>query len=117
MTKLLLVLAQAPGLPNGDLEDRLELHLALTPQGQLDAQAFDAAPAPWRATRERSGRPPQHSELIRLDEVWVLQNLRHEDDDPLWVFEGWVFRPGELVRLRRPDGTELLFRIVQVEPE
>lgn len=115
MTKLLLVLAQAPGLPRGDLEDRLELHLALTPQGQLDEEAFEAAPAPWWATRERSGSPPQHCELIRLDGRWVLQSLRDGDDDPLWAFEGWVFRPGELVRLRRPDGTELLYRIVQVE--
>ena len=117
MTKLLLVLAQAPGLPQGDLEDRLELHLALTPQGQLDDQAFDAAPAPWHARRERPGRPPQHAELIRLEGRWVLQGLQQADDDPLWAFEGWVFRPGELVSLRRPDGTELLFRIVQAEAE
>lgn len=115
MTKLLLVLAQAPGLPNGNLEDRLELHVALTPQGQLDDQAFEAASAPWHATRERPGRPAQHCDLVRLDGGWVLQGLHDEDDDPLWVLEGWVFRPGELVRLRRPDGTELLFRIVQVE--
>jgi len=114
MAKLSLVLAQAPGLPNGDLDDRLELHLALTPQGQIDSRAYEAAPVPWVATRERGGRPARQSELIRVDEGWALQSLTHEDD-PLWVFEGWVFRPGELVRLRRPDGTELLFRIVQVE--
>lgn len=117
MTKLLLVLAQAPGLPAGDLEDRLELRLALTPQGHLDDQAFETASAPWLATRERPGRPLQRCELIRLDGGWVLQGLLQGNDDPLWVFEGWVFRPGELVRLRRPDGTELLYRIVQVEAE
>jgi hypothetical protein len=114
MAKLQLVLAQAPGLPSGDLEDRLELRLGLTPQGQLDGHAFESSPTPWLATRERPGRPARRSELIRLDGGWALQSMCHEDD-PLWAFEGWVFRPGELVRLRRPDGTELLFRIVQVE--
>lgn len=114
MAKLLLVLAQAPGLPNGDLEDRLELRLALTAHGRLDDDAFESATSPWLATRERPGRMPVQSELIRLDGGWALQSLAH-DNDPLWAFEGWVFRPGELVRLRRPDGTELLFRIVQVE--
>lgn len=113
MAKLSLVLAQAPGLPNGDLEDRMELRLGLTPQGQLDSDAYETAPAPWVATRERPGQTPRTSELIRLDEGWALQSLDREED-PLWAFEGWVFRPGELVRLRRPDGTELLFRIVQV---
>lgn len=116
MAKLLLVLAQAPGLPNGDLEDRIELRLGLTPHGQLDDEAFEATPVPWLATRERPGAPSLHSELIRLDEGWALQSLHH-DDDPLWAFEGAVFRPGELVRLRRPDGAELLFRIVQVEAD
>ncbi len=117
MAKLLLVLAQAPGLPKGDLEDRLELCLALTPNGQLDDQAFDAALTPWRATRERPGQPPQHAELIRLEGRWVLQGMHQADDEPLWAVEGWLFRPGELVSLRQPDGTELLFRIVQAEAE
>jgi len=114
MARLSLVLAQAPGLPNGDLKDRLDLRLMLTPQGQIDSYAYEAAPALWLATRQQPGQPTRHAELIPLDEGWALQSLC-SDDDPLWAFEGVVFRPGELVRLRRPDGTELLFRIVQVE--
>ena len=115
MAKVLLVLAQAPGLPNGDLNDRLELKLGLTPQGQLDDHAFKDSPFPWIATRDRPGQPVQHSELIRLDDGWALQSLEEGENEPLWAFEYWLFRPGELVRLRRPDGAELLFRIVQVE--
>lgn len=114
MTKLSLVLAQAPGLPHGDLDDRLELQLALTPQGQLDDHAYEAASAPWLATRERPGQPTRQSELIPLDGGWVLQSLGR-DEEQLWAFEGSVFRPGELVCLRRADGTALLFRIVQAE--
>ena len=55
-------------------------------------------------------------EVIRLDEGWALQSLGSEDD-PLWTFEGQLFRPGELVRVGRPDGEELLFRIVAADPD
>ena len=114
MTNLTMVLAQGPGLPDGDLEDRLVVRLALNQQGQIDPAAYDQDPAPWLVTRERPGRAPHQGELIRLDDGWALQSLASEDD-PLWSFEGHVFRPGDLVRLRRPDGEELLFRIVASE--
>ena len=114
MAKVLLVLAQAPGLPNGDLDDRLELTLALTSQGQLDERAFEESPLPWTAVHDRPGQPTQHSELIRLDDGWALQSIDESENEPLWAFEYWLFRPGDLVRLRRADGAELLFRIVQV---
>ena len=58
----------------------------------------------------------KHSELIRLDEGWALQSMASEDD-PLWTFEVFVVRPGDLVRLGRPDGQDLLFRIVASTPD
>ena len=117
MAKLLMVLAQGPGAPHGDLEDRLELNLGLTAQGQIDVAAFEASATPWLARRAQGNGVEQQAELVRLDGSWALQGLAHlpcDGDDPLWAFEGKVFRPGELVRLRRPDGRELLFRVVQV---
>ena len=116
MAKLTMLLAQGPGMPDGNLEDRLVTHLQLTPQGQIDPAAYEADPNPWLAMRERPGDEPVHVELIRLDEGWALQSMR-DADDPLWTFEGHVFRPGELVRLGRPDGEELLFRIVASEAD
>lgn len=115
MVKLTMLLAQGPGLPEGDLADRIELSLALTPQGQIDVGAFDADPMPWLATRDHPSRSRRQFEFVRLDEGWALQSLRSEDD-PLWTFSGAVYRPGELVLLRRPDGEELLFRIVSADP-
>ncbi|MBC7800388.1 MAG: hypothetical protein H7Z10_07185 [Gemmatimonadaceae bacterium] len=110
-----MLLAKGPGAPDGDLLDSLVVRLALNPQGQIDPDAYDVDPAPWLATRARPGAETRHSELIRLDEGWALQSLASEDD-PLWTLEGHVFRPGDLVRLGRPDGEELLFRIVASEP-
>ena len=115
MVKLTMLLAQGPGLPEGDLADRIELSLALTSQGQIDVAAFEADPMPWLATRDHPSRQRRQFEFVRLDEGWALQSLRSEDD-PLWTFCGAVYRPGELVMLRRPDGEELLFRIVSADP-
>jgi len=111
MAKLTMLLAKGPGRPEGDLEDRLTVRLALNSQGQIDAAAYDNDSFPWLAVRNRPGMQDKHSEVIRLDEGWALQSMVSEDD-PLWAFEGYVFRPGDLVRLGRPDGEELLFRIV-----
>lgn len=116
MAKLTMLLAKGPGCSRGDLEDRLTVRLALNNQGQIDSAAYDSDPFPWLAIRNRRGAEDGRSELIRLDEGWALQSMVSEDD-PLWAFEGHVFRPGELVRLGRPDGEELLFRIVASTPD
>ncbi len=111
-----MLLARGPGLPEGDLNDRLSVRVALTAQGQLDADAFEAGGTPWTASRDRPGQPLKELELVHIDQAWALQALVG-DDDPLWTLEGHVFRPGELVILRRPDGEELIFRIVASEAE
>lgn len=111
MTRLTLVLAHAPEKPGGDLDDRLILELGLNSQGQIDMLGYETAPAPWLALRQCNGGPAHHLEIVRIDEAWALQPTDNFDD-PITVFEGHVYRPGELVRLRRPDGHELLYRIV-----
>ena len=114
MTRITLLLAQGPGKPDGDITDRLILDIALNAQGQIDTAAYDSAARPWLAERERDGAAPRHLEVIRLDEGWALQST-NSLDDPIWAFEGHVYRPGELVVLKRPDGETLLFRIVNSE--
>ncbi len=116
MTKVTLVLARGPGNPEGDIADRLVLHLCLTAQGQIDLPAFESAPEPWLAGREQPDKATRHLEVTRLDEGWALQSTRSQDD-PIWVFEGHVYRPGELIVVRRPDGEELLYRIVATEAD
>ena len=111
-----MVLAYAPGRPEGDLSDRLELRVALTPQGQLDDDAFAADPLPWSSLRILPDGSERPGELVALETGWALRSARSEDD-PLWALEGRVFRPGDLVTLRRPDGEELAFRVVNVDPE
>ncbi len=114
MTKVTLLLAKGPDRPEGDLHDRLVMNLCLTPKGQLDLSAYETAPEPWLAARDRNGAGTRDLEVIRIDEGWALQST-NSMDDPIWIFEGHIFRPGELVRLQRPDGEDLLYRIVASE--
>ena len=114
MAKVAMRLAQAPWAPEGDLEDHLELRLHLDAQARPDLSAFEAAPEPWTATRCQPGHPPRTTRLTRVDGTWALCGPVG-DNEPLWTVIGDMFRPGEIIHLRQPDGTTLLFRVVSVE--
>jgi hypothetical protein len=111
-----MLLARGPDQPEGDLHDRLVMGLGLTRQGQIDLDAYNSASSPWLAFRDREGGTPRALEVVRIEEGWALQSTNSEDD-PIWAFDGHIFRPGELVTLRRPDSEILLFRIVATEPQ
>ncbi len=116
MPKIIMLLARGPGLPEGDLNDRLTVQAKLTAQGQLDSDAVIADSQPWVACRERPGQNPKKSELVWLEKSWFLRSL-DGDDDPLWALNATVLRPGEPVILHRPDHQELIFRIVALETD
>ena len=115
MTKVTLVLARGPGKPEGDITERLVLNICLNAHGQIDLQAYESAPEPWLASREQDHAAPRAMEIIRLDEGWARQSTNSQDD-PICVFEGYVYRPGELITLQDPNGETMLFRIVASEP-
>jgi hypothetical protein len=114
MARVVMLLAHGPDRPDGDLADRLELTAALTPQGALDEAAFGGSPLP--VLRVLPDGRELALELVRAGARWALRGPAGEDA-PLWDLEGRVFRPGEYVTLRRPDGDELIFRIVDVRPD
>ncbi|MCW3473636.1 hypothetical protein [Limobrevibacterium gyesilva] len=114
MARVVMLLAFAPGLPEGDLSDRLELSVPLTPQGHLDESTADLPP--WSVCRTEPDGRRQAAELLREGESWVLRRTDVQDA-PLWNFESQVLRPGEYVTLRRPTGDELVFRIVDVQDD
>ena len=105
----MMVLAHGPGLPEGDITDRMTLTTALTPQGHLDGEQPEGT-----AVRERPGKSDKHSRLVSEEGSWVLRGLEG-DDDPLWAVDARILRPGEPVVLRRPDGEELIYRVVASE--
>jgi hypothetical protein len=109
-----LVLAYAAGKPEGDVADRLELRVGLTPLGHIDEQAYYADPESWPSLRVMPEGAEYPGEVVLEEGGWALRSAR-SDDAPLCVMVGKVFRPGELVTLRRPDGEDLIFRVVNVE--
>ncbi len=111
-----MLLARGPARPQGDLDDRIELRVTLTPQAQLDGTAWETGILPWIARRERPGHPPRTSELVRVDGGWALRSLGGEND-PLSSLDVQIVRPGELAAVQEPDGGELIYRIVAVEPD
>jgi hypothetical protein len=114
MARVVMLLASGPGAPAGDLDYRLELTATLTPQGALDEAAYGEGA--WPAVRILPDGSRHPAGLVRIETGWALQGPAGEDS-ALWDFEGRVFRPGEYVTVRRAGGEELIFRIVEVEPD
>ena len=114
MVSVLMVLARGPGFPEGNVDDHMKLHVALTPQGHLDATAWETGHKPWATSRTRPGHPPRTGELVKIEEGWALRDLDGVDD-PLYSFAAQIVRPGEIVQVSRLDGEDMLYRIVAVD--
>ena len=113
MLQVTMLLASAPGQPNGSVDDRFVLTLNLTWHGEIDAAANTADPKPWIATRYVADQPIWRGEIIRLEEGWGLQGEDREDS-PLWLLYGRSFRPGRYITIRTHEGADLVYRIVGV---
>lgn len=116
MAHVRAVLASGPGLPGGSPKQGLDMVVPLTPQGRLDEVSLIAADAPLPARRFRPDREDWTGVLVAADGGFALQG-NSSRDDPIWAMEAHVFRPGDYITLRRPNGQELVYRIVAVEAE
>lgn len=114
MVKVTMVLASGPHNPDGDLNDRIEMQVALTANVHLDASAWEEGREPWLVVRDRVGRPSRISEMVKINDGWALRTVDGEDD-PLSSLSASIIRPGEIVVLTRPKGDALTYRIVAVE--
>jgi hypothetical protein len=111
MFRVLALLANGPGFPEGDVAQGIELSVELTGQSQITpAIAMDG----FRARRFWPDREDWQGALEWLETGWALRNERSLDE-PLWELDVRTVRPGEYITLRRPDGGDAVFRIVSVE--
>ena len=114
LSRVTALLASSPRKPQGDTRCGMEIMLCLTADSQPDPLACGMS-GPWRVRRFWSDRPDWHGLLVAHDdESWAMRGAA-DPDEPLWDLRARTFRPGEYVTLRRPDGSELSFRIVSVE--
>jgi hypothetical protein len=113
-SRVTALLVTGPGMPEGDTRCGIEIELCLTGTGQPDLSAC-GTDLQWRVRRFWPDRLDWHGFLIPLGEGgWGVRGTS-DPDEPLWELEGRLFRPGEYLMLRRPNGDELSFRIVSVE--
>lgn len=116
MSHIVMLLANAPSLPDGDVSDRVEMQAALTGQGHIDEAAYADDPAPWTTRRITPDGRVYDGELIRVETGWAIRRCGSEDD-PVWPFQPTILRPGEYATIRPPEGGDLTYRIVSVDPD
>lgn len=114
MLRVVMLLAHSDDEPQGNTGDGYEIALALTPDGRLDAGAWDGAADAWRVRRFATGGADRSGRVVRLGDDWAIRY----DDKEMETLPGHsgerVFRPGEYVTLCPPGGAERVYRIVEV---
>jgi hypothetical protein len=112
LVRVAAVLMRAPALPAGDIGQTLAFIAGLTPDGRLDEQSYRETADYWRAEGSVPGAPAVIGRIV-MDREWGLRPGPGEED-PIWRLTAHSVRPGEYITLFRPDGAELVFRVVNV---
>lgn len=111
ISRVTALLVRGPGQPSGDIRCGIELVVPLSPTGHLDPRG----PLSGQVRRFWRDRPEWRGTLQRIgDNRWGIQAVDNPDE-PLRELGGDVFRPGAYITLIRPNGEELVYRIVSVE--
>ena len=115
-----LARAWEPG-DGADAAGRIEFAIALDPHGHPDIRAWLDDPAPWPARWLRPGQPEQPGDVAHDEDGWQLRffaerGADHDVPAHRILHAGGGLRPGEVLTLRAPDGTEAAWRVVDVRP-
>ncbi len=110
--RIVAVLVRAPQLPFGDLNQTLTFIACLKPDGRLDERAYRETCDWWSAKGSVPSAKAVNGRVV-WDRTWGLQPGVVKDD-PVWPLVSTILRPGEYMILQRPDGAELVFRVVNV---
>jgi len=113
LTRVTALLASGPGAPDGDVQQGMEITLVLDPGGRIGLDTYYADPRPWRVRRFRPARPDWTGDLVHEEDGWALRG-GPAIDGPLWFLDVRGLHPGEYLTLRRPDGDEMVYRVVSV---
>jgi hypothetical protein len=111
-------LARSPDHPDGSNRHGFEFILPLDEGGRLDLETYEHAPELCTVHRFWEGGDESVGMIIHSGRGrWVFSYYPGDDDDePILRFAERLFREGEYLAVREPDGAEHAFRIVLVEP-
>jgi hypothetical protein len=111
-----LEMARNPSHPEGSSEYGYEFVAPLKADGHIDATAFAKDKARCKVRRFWKGEGDRSGELVHTKEkTWAFSYEPGEDDDETFFrLDRHVFKPGEYVTIKEPDGSAPTFKVVSV---
>ncbi len=111
-----LELARTPEFPEGSHERGYEFQAPLTAEGHLDVDAFRAERAGCTVRRFWPGEEERLGTLHHTrNHAWVFSYAPgEEDDEAFYKLDRHLFRVGEYVTIREPEGHSHTFRVTSV---
>jgi hypothetical protein len=118
LSTIRLELARSHEFPNGSRDRGYEFVAPLTPEGHIDADSFAKSRAQCKVRRFWPGEDDKTGRLHHTrGHRWAFSYAPGEDDDErFYRLEQHVFRPGEYITIREPDGRDYTFRVATVRP-
>ena len=120
ISHILLELAREHGHPLGDRNHGYHLHLPLSVDGRIDAEAYRRNPAPCRVRRFRPGEADARGQVIHgPGGRWVFDytDTTERDNETGFRLGEERFVPGEYVSIREDDGKMHVFQVLLVRPD
>jgi hypothetical protein len=116
LKRVRLELARSRQHPDGSAHHGYEFVLPLTDEGKLDRADWERAPELCTVHRFWEGEDDETGQLIHTGKgKWAFSYVEgDEDDEPIHRFADHVFKEGEYITVREPEGEPHTFRIVLV---
>jgi hypothetical protein len=120
LTRVVLRLGRNPdeGYPDGDDHFGYVLQAPLDKDGFLDQDLWRAKRAEATVRRFHTHEPPATGWIRCRGENWYFWYDQEEEgpDEPVYKLAAHRLVPGEYVTIREADGTQLTFRVAEVQP-
>jgi hypothetical protein len=115
LKRIRMELARSRAFPSGSTKHGYEFVLPLGGDAKLDKATYDKAPQISTVHRFWGGDDDETGQLVHRRGRWLFSfRGENEDDEPIHRFEGHVFKEGEYISVREPDGEMHTFKIVLV---
>jgi hypothetical protein len=112
-----LELARSPEFPEGSPRHGYEFRAPLDANGHFDVEAWKKHRLDCTVRRFWDDADSESGLLVHArGGKWVFSYVpdEDEDDEPIFRFDGHVFKPGEYVSITEHDGVQRPFRVVSV---
>jgi hypothetical protein len=118
LMRIRIELARSHESPAGSSRHGYILTLPLDDEGRFDLAAFERIPEISTVHRFWEGEGDEVGQLMRIGaDRWAFSyRIGTVDDEAIPRLAEQVFRPGEYISVREPDGRMLPFRVVEVRP-